>query len=563
MNGCYDGYGTYSCANGQRYEGQHLSNMKHGHGIFWFGEDNNRFEGEFKEDKCSGGGKIYFDGSEESVTFEGVDIATVIEKYTTLSEDSQINIGGKVDPTPLSGDDEKIVKRSLVQSSKGLRYYCGIKIPLEEGNFFPGKSRWCKSDIDCTCDRMCGPTSGCQCQSCYEMTFPSEFSIQAPPALAKNDEVASMVSSENSSPMLKSKWGRVRMAVLTNTLNGVNALDSLPPPPSLLSIHSSNFARMPSIGRSLSTKVFTDSSPPLEDRYSEAEVGDSLDIDLPPPPPSLILTKSRSTHSTGGGIGTTSVTGSRSKWKKLKNSISIVGSMGHEPKEDTRTASSCDSIVEEPSPPPLLSRTSTERLSFSARRPSNMHFDAHTGYEGEKINGLYAGHGQLVYSGGATYTGFFEAGMRNGKGKFTYSLVSSYNGECLDGVPHGSGRMEYPNLSCYTGTFVKGLREGSGSFEFADGGSYIGEFEVGRFNGNGVLNLPNGNMYEGNFRCSRLNGKGVVSFGTSGLRFCGLFVDGRMEYGTVSTSKGVQRKIEKDGECIRLYEYDTSSSINS
>ena len=59
-------------------------------------------------------------------------------------------------------------------------------------------------------------------------------------------------------------------------------------------------------------------------------------------------------------------------------------------------------------------------------------------YEGDLVDGVPHGHGQLSQNG-TLYMGQFVAGKPHGRGRMT-NEVSTYDGEWCDGKPHGEGK---------------------------------------------------------------------------------------------------------------------------
>lgn len=408
------------------------------------------------------------------------------------------------------------------------------------------------------------------------MTFPSEFSV-APAAAVDKAAVSDVQLSSNSSvgsPEFASKWGRVRMAVLTSAKLKSVACDSLPPPPSLLSTRSS---RMPSTGNlmpaaaprtSITSKIHIDPtlSPDIFDsdfthNAVDNSVGQDDDFDLPPPPPLvLVATKSRHSQSHGGSSSQASSIASM-KWRKVKNLVSIVGKFatndnGSAAGTMEQATDSVDDIDDLPPASMLLPSNSSHSVSSAgtsqnilqharrmSRRASSSDFFLDVGYQGGQRDGEYDGEGKLVYRGGASYSGSFINGRRCGGGIFTYSLVSSYKGDYANDLWSGSGCLEFPNASCYTGSFVDGQRTGEGVFFYIDGGSFVGRFKDGLYEGSGVHSLPNGCIYEGGYRNGRRDGYGRFTFKTSGLCFMGEFRSGLLITGSITTERGFQKAV--------------------
>ena len=66
---CFNGYGTYSFANGDQYIGEHKDGKLHGQGTYTFGSNSewagDQYSGEYKDDKRHGQGTYsYADGDQ-------------------------------------------------------------------------------------------------------------------------------------------------------------------------------------------------------------------------------------------------------------------------------------------------------------------------------------------------------------------------------------------------------------------------------------------------------------------------------------------------------------------
>lgn len=571
--GCYEGKGVYSYADGRKYEGQYRCNLKHGEGTFYFGHGNDRVVGMFADDTCCGPAVVYVGGHEEAVVFESMQVSSLIAKYyphvEEVSETAEFELVPALPAAQRVSSSRTMNTRNLVQTSKGLRYYCGTSIDGMDFRFENGDRRWCKNTEECDCASVCGPLLGCQCTDCYQMSFPPELPLQ-PTVDAGGDEETTCSAptvSASSSPALVSKWGRVRMALLTKKGSDQDIDNPLPPPPSLLSTRSSRIPSSNNItGRSSITKVHI---PSLADLHLEGGEGDVRDVpvssfslgppsddgldldDLPPPPPSLISTKSRSSHSFSGNK-TSGIAAIGSKWNTLRANLSSI------PKIEACADKDNFDDIDDSTPPPmsLLSARSISSVSVAAssrahsaaneyhiRRASSSLFELGIGYRGGMEDGLFEGFGELVYKGGAKYAGSYTHGVRSGEGTFTYSLLSSFTGSYLNGKRHGRGRMDFPNGSFFEGTYVNGSREGVGVFVYADGGKYEGAFSGDMYNGEAVHTMPNGCTYTGRFRNGRRHGRGVFSFKNRTCVFEGDFNDGNFVEGSVVTSKGLRRQI--------------------
>lgn len=584
VNGCYEGYGEYTYADGRKYLGAYRGNLKHGFGIFYFGNNEDRIECYFEDDKCNGAAVCVVDGVKRCFSLKLTDVSTIISDfYPKAGEDELSSADKKLKPLRTTLKRLPSIStastRTLVETTKGLRYYCHV--PINESNqFHEGGQRWCTVPGHCTCTLFCGPVSGCQCTDCYQMTYPSVSPSDRRCDVETDDHhpaSEARLSTSATMPSVARNWGRLRKAVLTRKEDNTGVCeDLLPLPPPLLATRSN---RMPSSanlitgGKISSSKVHRATVLPNEHQLpfgephvtlvSTAVIADSdssifcLDADdLPPPPPPLVSTKSRSSygHNNAGPFADSTI--------GLSHSLFVGSSTDKNFEENVKEvdviSGDCDAFKMDHLPPSvsnLSAWASTDCISvpgrglprassakcINLRRASNAHFDIGVGYTGGMKNGFFDGYGKLVYRGGAEYAGSFADGQRCGTGKFSYSVHSSYEGSYSKNLKHGTGKMEFLNGSSYMGDFMDDMRHGRGFFCYASGGFYNGSYKAGLFDGEGVHESPDGNEYEGFFLNGRRHGKGIFTFKCSGCSFSGEFWEGILVSGTATTTKGVQR----------------------
>jgi hypothetical protein len=74
-----------------------------------------------------------------------------------------------------------------------------------------------------------------------------------------------------------------------------------------------------------------------------------------------------------------------------------------------------------------------------------------------------------------------------------------YQGDWVNGLEEGSGQLSFPNGDKYKGSFKGGLKHGRGLFQFAEGDTFRGSFVKNRKHGAGVYTWADGDKFEANF----------------------------------------------------------------
>ena len=125
-------------------------------------------------------------------------------------------------------------------------------------------------------------------------------------------------------------------------------------------------------------------------------------------------------------------------------------------------------------------------------------------YEGEWVDGVMHGDGQLRMGDGGSYEGTFENGSMNGVGMRRWPDGSTYSGQFANGELHGEGMYISAKGEQYEGTFQRNLREGQGTLMLETGDKYEGEFAKHRMNGNGAMHYADGaRIAAARTRCAR------------------------------------------------------------
>jgi hypothetical protein len=142
-------------------------------------------------------------------------------------------------------------------------------------------------------------------------------------------------------------------------------------------------------------------------------------------------------------------------------------------------------------------------------------------YEGSLSNNLFEGEGKLS-TPDQEYTGSFREGVYSGHGTLLFKGGATYTGDFAAGAFQGKGRFETPDASVFEGEFKEGKFEGAGTFERHQGGRHVGAFKDWKPEGPGKFTDTRGNTYEGSFAGGELKGKGVY-IGKDGTRYEGQF----------------------------------------
>ncbi len=138
------------------------------------------------------------------------------------------------------------------------------------------------------------------------------------------------------------------------------------------------------------------------------------------------------------------------------------------------------------------------------------------------------GYGEILFSDGGKFEGFFKNDMMNGRGRLINSQGDYYEGEFLNDKANNFGRYVSAEGVEYIGGWKDDKQHGKGEETYIDGSKYIGFFEFGEKNGKGLFNWPDGSSFEGNFTKNTINGKGTYKW-KDGRVYQGDWVNNKME----------------------------------
>ena len=147
-------------------------------------------------------------------------------------------------------------------------------------------------------------------------------------------------------------------------------------------------------------------------------------------------------------------------------------------------------------------------------------------YEGEAKDGVYNGHGKMMFVSGAVYEGEWKDGKRNGQGVYTWPNGDVYDGEWVSGAREGRGTLTWQDGARYEGGWKNSQYHGIGTMFFTNGNVYAGEWEDGKKQGTGTYSYVNGAVYEGHFQADRYSGQGKMTY-PSGNVYEGEWKDGK------------------------------------
>lgn len=177
-------------------------------------------------------------------------------------------------------------------------------------------------------------------------------------------------------------------------------------------------------------------------------------------------------------------------------------------------------------------------------------------YTGSWANGLRSGYGEMKYTSGDFYKGYFEndqlcgsgdyywldgdhySGLwdknkMQGYGIFKYSNGDKFKGNFQEDDYHGLGELFYIEGHRYIGNWENGVREGQGKMVNSDGSFYEGSWEGDCKSGDGVYESGDGDVFRGVWREDRLTGEGEYRLG-GGERYAGGFLEGERDgYGVM------------------------------
>lgn len=154
-------------------------------------------------------------------------------------------------------------------------------------------------------------------------------------------------------------------------------------------------------------------------------------------------------------------------------------------------------------------------------------------YEGDFRFGVRHGTGLCRYNSsenGGLYIGQFDSGVRSGSGKFTSCSGCVYDGIWRDDMREGHGVLRNAsNALLYEGDWSRDKRYGFGKYIFPNGSVYEGSWKAGARCGRGKFTALDGNVFDGEWRNDLRHGKGSITT-ASGETVSGIWLyDRRVE----------------------------------
>ena len=111
-------------------------------------------------------------------------------------------------------------------------------------------------------------------------------------------------------------------------------------------------------------------------------------------------------------------------------------------------------------------------------------------YKGNLEGGQRNGYGEMFFTCGDIYKGFWEDDEFHGRGEFVEGKTGNkFVGDFKYGLPHGEGSKIFNDgghRSCYEGEWKKGQRHGKGRMTYSDGGWYYGDWVEDKKHGKGA-----------------------------------------------------------------------------
>jgi len=147
-------------------------------------------------------------------------------------------------------------------------------------------------------------------------------------------------------------------------------------------------------------------------------------------------------------------------------------------------------------------------------------------FNGEKINGIPAGKGELYKPNGEIQIGEFVNGKLTGYGKVLRNTIIEKEGIFSNGELNGAGTIN-DGRRTMKGTFIDNQLTGQGSISWQSGAFENGEYLQCRLNGKGERHLQNKNSYKGDFKNGKYDGYGVFNWTQENISFEGYFKDAK------------------------------------
>ena len=161
-------------------------------------------------------------------------------------------------------------------------------------------------------------------------------------------------------------------------------------------------------------------------------------------------------------------------------------------------------------------------------------------YEGELFNDKANGFGKYISADGVTYIGYWENDKQHGKGEEIYPDGSRFKGNFLNGDKQGRGKFMWHDGSNYDGSFFKNIIQGKGTYIWKDGRIFKGDWINNKMDGFGVFIWPDKKKYIGMYKDDKKSGDGVF-FWPDGRKYEGSWFKGKQHGFGIMTINELKR----------------------
>ena len=128
-------------------------------------------------------------------------------------------------------------------------------------------------------------------------------------------------------------------------------------------------------------------------------------------------------------------------------------------------------------------------------------------YEGNFVNGKFAGNGTFYFANGDQYVGAFKDNYPHGTGIRRHADGSVESGDWREGEFIGASLIESGKIGCVQGDCTAG----NGTYIFKEGSAkYVGDFQNGQPHGMGICTYANGDRYRGEWADGAFMGSGTL-----------------------------------------------------
>lgn len=108
----------------------------------------------------------------------------------------------------------------------------------------------------------------------------------------------------------------------------------------------------------------------------------------------------------------------------------------------------------------IVNPDSGEEAMVKVKHGTGKYVQGDVMYEGQFMNDMMHGVGELRFASGASYRGSFKDNMFEGEGKYSWPSGAMYEGEWIQNKMHGNGVFSSSDGKRWSGSYYGGMGEG-------------------------------------------------------------------------------------------------------